>query len=84
MGQKCKIPIVRSPKPALFAVEPAPQDHQLTFSNTRIPRNLKGQKCKIPIVRSSKPALFAVEPGPRYHQLTFSKVKVPNTTVRKA
>ena len=83
-GHKCKIPIVRSPKPAVFALEPAPQDHQLTFSNTRIPRNLKGQKCKIPIVRSSKPALFAVEPGPQYHQLTFSKVKVPNTTVRKA
>ena len=59
-GQKCKIPIVRSPKPAVFAVEPAPQDHQLTFSKARIPRNPKGQKCKIPIARSSKPALFAV------------------------
>ena len=40
-GQKCKIPIVRSPKPAVFAVEPAPQDHQLT-----IPRNPKGKMHK--------------------------------------
>jgi len=39
-------PIVRSPKPAVFAVEPAPQDHQLTFSNTRIPRNPKGKMHK--------------------------------------
>ena len=46
-GQKCKIPIVRSPKPAVFTVEPAPQDHQLTFSKARLPRNPKGQKCKI-------------------------------------
>ena len=59
-GQKCKIPFVRSPKPAVFAVEPAPQDRQLTFSKARIPRNPKGHKCKIPIARSSKPALFAV------------------------
>ena len=76
-GQKCKIPIVRFPKPAVFAVEPAPQDHQLTFSKARIPRNPKGQKCKIPIARSSKPALFAVEPAPHDHQLTFSNTRLP-------
>ena len=82
-GHKCKIPTVRSPKPAVFAVEPAPQDHQLTFSNTRIPRNPKGQKCKIPIVRSPKPALFAVEPAPQYHQLTFYKTKMHKGIARQ-
>ena len=42
-GQKCKIPIVRSPKPALFAVEPAPQYHQLTFYKTKMHKGIARQ-----------------------------------------
>ena len=41
--QKCKIPVVRSPKPALFAVEPGPQYHQLTFYKTKMHKGIARQ-----------------------------------------
>ena len=45
-GQECKIPIVRSPKPSLFAVELAPQYHQLTLSKTKMPKGIAGKNAQ--------------------------------------
>jgi hypothetical protein len=42
-GQNCKIPTVRSSKPAKIAMEPGPQYHQLTFYKTKMHKGIARQ-----------------------------------------
>ena len=81
-GQKCKIPIVRSPKPALFAVEPAPQYHQLTFSKTKMPKGIAGknaQKNVQPTQKKPKTYIIPEFPGnPRGQKCKIPIVRSPS------
>ena len=53
--KKCKIPVVRSSKPAFCAVEPAPQYHQLTFSKTKVSKGIAGKNAQQNVQPRKKP-----------------------------
>ena len=78
--KKCKIPIVRPPKPALIAVELGPQYHQLTFYKTKMHKGIVRQNVRKNVQSTKKISKYhnRISRDPRGKKCKIPIVRSPN------